>query len=64
MAVKVELTGKTRYRALQRLFDKPLLVLQVQQKTSGNLEIEGDTGPYFETIEWRDATVEDATSVN
>lgn len=49
-----KLTGRTRYRLQNRLFGKPLVVLQV--------EFEDDHG-FFEgqRFKWRDATFEDIT---
>lgn len=53
------LTGQRRFRAEQRAFRSPLMVLQVQERRRGLID---DEIP-FDELSWRDATVEDITTL-
>jgi uncharacterized protein YcaQ len=58
--VKVELTGKTRARAISRWFRRPLLVLQIEVRTHGYEVLDAmGNGHDVDRLDWRDARVED-----
>jgi hypothetical protein len=51
----------TRYRAMPRLFRKPLVVLQVSESFPVNYDATDpyDVGPHAYAPRWRDATPDD-----
>lgn len=58
-------TGRHRYRILTRLFRDPVLVLQVEWRTTGtHWDIYGNSGPDYQHLVWEDATIQDLTEVN
>ena len=58
-------TGRKRYRILNRMFRKSVLVLQLEWQVKGSqTNIYGDFGPMFDCLVWRDAAVEDLTELN
>lgn len=64
--MKLTKTGNKRYRVETRLFNAPLVVLQLEWNVSGDARWDNSGGIIdYETIpdykEWRDATVEDLT---
>ena len=59
-----KLTGCKRHRVLTRMFRKPVLVLQVEENTTGTHEYYSNYPDGYEEIPydktyWRDANVED-----
>lgn len=61
MSHGVKLTGRTRYRVQQRLFSKPLVVLQVEERHVGYVPDQYGIGSDFDYCTWRDAEVGDVT---
>lgn len=61
MAVTHTYTGNTRYRVEQRLFRKPLLVLQVEIRVKGESSVPTYRRGFKEIncTFWRDAQLED-----
>jgi hypothetical protein len=56
------LTGRKRYRHKNRLFGKPLLVLQLEYTYVKTYDLSGSGYFDHQTItHWRDATAEDLT---
>lgn len=61
MSHTVTLTGRTRCRVQTRLFRKPLVVLQVEERHKGYIADEHGPGPDFDYFSWRDAEIGDVT---
>lgn len=55
------LTGKKGYRIKKRMWGKPLLVLQVEERHKGHSSDPYDFGKDSDYTRWRDATIEDLT---
>lgn len=65
MSIEINLTGRGRFRALERLFLPTVLVLQVEERHKGFYTYHA--GGIIDTQDvdcfvWRDATVEDLTN--
>lgn len=57
--MEITKTGKTRGRVLKRLFRKPVIILQVEERHIGTTLDYSDTARTYDCYIWRDAKVED-----